>query len=295
MKMAIYLVDYENVYIEGLSGMEMLTEEDKLHIFYTHNRCGLTFGLYEQLIACKAEIKLNEVSVSPRNGDPVKNALDLQLMMYTGFLIGQKATDKLYIVSKDKDFLLGMDFFTHYISESGLELTLIPTIADAFRQPEPEAEPEEAASEPATTASPETDAEAQLQRLVQEYEGQYGSFVRTLREPNASFAQFCDQYAKPAASTSEPDTLTAMLMEEQASPLYSVQYHNTVRNLLGKNTDEETVCRVCDMIRTSEDLVSFNNALARYYKDGQQTKTIYHKFKPQFEALRHLSKARRKG
>ena len=48
--MAIYLVDYENVYIEGLTGMEQLTEEDTLHIFYTHNRCGLTFGLYEQLL-----------------------------------------------------------------------------------------------------------------------------------------------------------------------------------------------------------------------------------------------------
>lgn len=293
--MAIYLVDYENVYIEGLSGMEMLTEEDKLHIFYTHNRCGLTFGLYEQLIACKAEIKLNEVSVSPRNGDPVKNALDLQLMMYTGFLIGQKAADKLYIVSKDKDFLLGMDFFTHYITESGLELALIPTVADAFRQPEPETEPEEASSESAPTASPESDTEDQLQKLVQEYEGQYSSLIRALREPNPSFAQFCDQYAKPAVPVSKPDALASMLMEEPASPLYSVQYHNTVRNLLGKSTDEETVCRICDMISTSEDLVAFNNALARYYKDGQQTKTIYHKFKPQFEALRHLSKARRKG
>lgn len=300
MKMAIYLVDYENVYIEGLSGMEMLTEEDKLHIFYTHNRCGLTFGLYEQLIACKAEIKLNEVSVSPRNGDPVKNALDLQLMMYTGFLIGQKATDKLYIVSKDKDFLLGMDFFTHYITESGLELSLIPTIADAFREDEPEAETDEASFETAPAASPELEAESQLQKLVQEYEGQYGSFVRALREPHSSFAQFCDQYAKPTVSASETDMLTAMLMAGKSSdgtqsPLYSVQYHNTVRNLLGKNTDEETVCRVCDMISASEDLVAFNNALARFYKDGQQTKTIYHKFKPQFEALRHLSKARRKG
>ena len=78
--MAIYLVDYENVYIDGLQGIDQLTEEDTLHIFYTQNRCGLTFGLYEQLISCKAQVKLNEVSVSRKNGDPGKNALDIQLI-----------------------------------------------------------------------------------------------------------------------------------------------------------------------------------------------------------------------
>ncbi|MCR5717652.1 MAG: hypothetical protein K6F80_01280, partial [Oscillospiraceae bacterium] len=62
--MAIYLVDYENVYIEGLKGLEELGEEDALHIFYTQNRCGLTFHLYEQLTRCKAKIRLNEVPVS---------------------------------------------------------------------------------------------------------------------------------------------------------------------------------------------------------------------------------------
>ena len=33
--MAIYLVDYENVYIEGLQGIGQLTDADTLHIFYT--------------------------------------------------------------------------------------------------------------------------------------------------------------------------------------------------------------------------------------------------------------------
>jgi len=32
--MSVYLVDYENVYIDGLQGMEHLTNEDELHIFY---------------------------------------------------------------------------------------------------------------------------------------------------------------------------------------------------------------------------------------------------------------------
>ncbi len=284
--MAIFLVDYENVYIEGLTGMDKLTEEDTLHIFYTHNRCGLTFGLYEQLIACKAAVKLNEVAVSPRNGDPVKNALDLQLMLYTGYLMGTGSTQELYIVSKDKDFLLGLDFCTHYIADHPVRLELVPTVAAAFAEPEPEpqedaAEPEEAAQEPEL--------------------GGYDAFVRALQQSEMpSFAAICDQYAKPVLEERVPavtgDLFAGLMpegaLDEEKAPLFTVQYHNTVRNLLGKNTDEETVSRVCEMISVSDDLVAFNNALARFYKDGQRTKQIYHKFKPKFEDLRHLSKAR---
>ncbi len=281
--MAIYLVDYENVYIEGLSGIEKLTEEDTLHIFYTHNRCGLTFGLYEQLIACRAEVKLNEVAVSPRSGDPVKNALDLQLMLYTGYLMGSGSADRLYIVSKDKDFLLGADFCTHYLPECSVQVELVPNIAAVFAEPEPEPQPaaEEIPEEPAGTS-------------------RYDAFVSALqRSDTPSFAAICDQYAKPwgdEAAVGTSDLLASLVSagasEEKEAPLFTVQYHNTVRNLLGKHTDEETVSRVCEMISDSTDLVSFNNALARYYKDGQQTKQIYHKFKPKFEDLRHLSKAR---
>jgi hypothetical protein len=277
--MAIYLVDYENVYIDGLTGMEQLTEEDTLHIFYTHNSCGLTFGLYEQLIACKAAVKLNEVAVSPRNGDPVKNALDLQLMLYTGYLMASGAAQELYIISKDKDFLLGLDFCTQYLPENTVQLELASSIAAALAEPVPEETEEEPVQEQGHTG--------------------YEAFVRSLQEADMpSFAAICDQYAKPLpeekpAAMSVPllTGLTAQSVQEE-SPLFTVQYHNTVRNLLGRNTDEETVSRVCEMISASDDLVAFNNALARYYKDGQRTKQIYHKFKPKFEDLRHLSKAR---
>ena len=45
--MATYLIDYENVYIEGLTGLEYLTKRDEVVIFYTQNRCGLTFELHQ--------------------------------------------------------------------------------------------------------------------------------------------------------------------------------------------------------------------------------------------------------
>lgn len=283
--MAIYLVDYENVYIEGLTGIEQLTEEDTLHIFYTQNRCGLTFGLYRQLIACKAKVELDEVSVSVKNGDPVKNALDIQLMMFAGFLIGSKSTEALYIVSKDKDFLLGTDFYRNYIPDAEAVFQVIPSIAASMEQPETERE-----NPPA-----------------------YDAFLTSLQEqivqeaPAESFAMLCNRYAVPAAEEELPVPMempeevlaapmqTQEIVQELPSPIFTVQYSNTVRNLLGKNADEEAVSRVCEIIYTSDDLVSFNNALARYYRDGQRTKQVYHKFKPKFENLRHLSRVVRKG
>ena len=81
----------------------------------------------------------------------------------------------------------------------------------------------------------------------------------------------------------------------EEAPMFTVQYHNTVRNLLGKTADEETVSRVCEIISDADTLVDLNNGLARFYRDGERAKAVYHKCKPRFEDLRHLSRARNKG
>lgn len=297
-EMAIYMVDYENVYIEGLNGLDQLTEEDTLHIFYTQNRCGLTFALYEQLIRCRAKVELNEVAVSPRNGDPVKNALDLQLMMFAGYLIGTCRNTDLFIVSKDKDFALGTNFFEHFLSDAEVTLQIVPSIAASMIQPEPEAAP---AAETALLYP-----SADLDEIVDAYLRDTLYDAPQKEEQSSGFAMFCDRYAKdpdaqaPAfiAGAAEPygvQQAAAVPAVPETDPMIAVQYHNTVRNLLGKGTDEETITTVCDMISSSESLVAFNNALTRYYRDGKKAGAVYHKFKPKFENLRHLSRAARKG
>ena len=134
--MAVYLIDYENVYIDGLEGVEKLTEQDTVHIFYTQNRCGLTFGLYQQLISCKAGIHLNEVAMSLKNNDPVKNALDIQLMMFVGYVIGTKQSEQIYIISKDKDFRLGLEFYQNYIQDDSVKLQICPSVEASFHENE---------------------------------------------------------------------------------------------------------------------------------------------------------------
>lgn len=130
--MAIYLIDYENVYIEGLNGLEQLTAEDEIVIFYTQNRCGLTFELHRRLIACRATLRLMEVTALSTRKNTVKNALDLQLSMYIGYLIGSRPNEMLYIISKDTDFDLNIAFFSQYLQAGDMSLFLSATIENAL-------------------------------------------------------------------------------------------------------------------------------------------------------------------
>ena len=86
-------------------------------IFYTQNRCGLTFELHQRLISCDAKLRLMEVTALSTRKNTVKNALDLQLSMYIGYLIGSRPKERLYIISKDTDFDLNQQFYDRYLQE----------------------------------------------------------------------------------------------------------------------------------------------------------------------------------
>lgn len=97
--MATFLVDYENVHVEGFNGLSNCKESDEIKIFYTKSADTLTFGLHRRLSETKAKIEYHKVE----NG--TKNALDFQLASYLGYLIGKNSEVQYYIVSKDKGFM----------------------------------------------------------------------------------------------------------------------------------------------------------------------------------------------
>lgn len=100
--MSYYLVDFENVKSRGMEGVELLTEEDTVCIFYSNNADSMTFDLHRKLNETKAHIIYHKVAVG------TKNALDFQLATYLGYLIcdQQKSerTQEYYIVTKDNGF-----------------------------------------------------------------------------------------------------------------------------------------------------------------------------------------------
>lgn len=96
--MSVFLIDYENVRTSAFNGLEDLTENDRVIIFYTGNSDNLTFSLMQRLISSRAPIEYKKVACGG------KNSLDFQLCSYLGYLIGTSSNTHFCIISRDKGF-----------------------------------------------------------------------------------------------------------------------------------------------------------------------------------------------
>lgn len=96
--MAVYLVDFENVSSAGISGIQKLTKEDKVYIFYTVNASNMSFAAHLNLLSSPAEVVYYNVASGG------KNALDFQLASFLGYLICQGKDKKFCIISNDRGF-----------------------------------------------------------------------------------------------------------------------------------------------------------------------------------------------
>ncbi|MBQ3583689.1 MAG: hypothetical protein IJA27_03150 [Lachnospiraceae bacterium] len=103
--MTVYLVDFENVRSEGLKGVENLSEDDKVVIFYSVNADAITFDVHMLLSKSQAEIETFRIL---RGG---RNSLDFQLSTYLGYLVMENRYRDIVIVSKDKGFLCAVSFW----------------------------------------------------------------------------------------------------------------------------------------------------------------------------------------
>lgn len=103
--MSIYLIDYENT--KNLIGVNNLSAEDKVIIFYSKKANTLSFDSHKDIMNSKAHIEYKFVDVG------AQNALDFQLGSYLGYLIRQNEnTEVSYnIVSKDKGFAYVASFW----------------------------------------------------------------------------------------------------------------------------------------------------------------------------------------
>ncbi len=99
--MKIFLVDYENVGVNGLNGLSKLDANSKLVIFYSEHNDKLTFGLHKRLteIESIAIVEYNKADISTG-----KNALDFQLSCYVGICLKEYDNCDIFIVSKDKGY-----------------------------------------------------------------------------------------------------------------------------------------------------------------------------------------------
>jgi len=119
--MAIYLIDYENT--KNLLGINNLSSDDIIVIFYSQKANTLTFDLHQEILTSKAKIEYKCVEVGGQN------ALDFQLSSYLGYLIKQNenSESKIYIiVSNDKGFSFVKAFWN---KEKAIDIQIISNLA----------------------------------------------------------------------------------------------------------------------------------------------------------------------
>lgn len=124
--MNYYLVDYENVKTQGLNGVNKLSEEDTVCIFYSENADSLTFGLHRRLNESKANIIYQRIEVGH------KNALDFQLSSYLGYIIHENINNPCdyYIVTQDK----GYESLINYWKKRKINVNLVLNVAKQNEQ-----------------------------------------------------------------------------------------------------------------------------------------------------------------
>ncbi|MCI8669817.1 MAG: hypothetical protein HFI34_09920 [Lachnospiraceae bacterium] len=124
--MTVYLVDFENVRSEGLKGVEELTSEDKVVIFYSKNADAITFDVHTLLSKSSAEIETYRIL---RGGH---NSLDFQLSTYLGYLVMENSFKEIVIISRDKGFLCVTNFWEENRDKCNCDIKLCRSIGAAF-------------------------------------------------------------------------------------------------------------------------------------------------------------------
>ena len=126
MKM-IFLVDGDNNIGTGLKGVNMLSEQDTVLIFYQK---GLPLNKIQKLCeGSKASIQYIE---SVRGG---KNSIDFQIITELGVLVGRREADYAYVISQDKGYAASIDALRVRYANAFQEVGLRPSIESCLHLP----------------------------------------------------------------------------------------------------------------------------------------------------------------
>ena len=100
MRQTIYLVDFENVRTKGLSDLPDVDASSAIHIFYSANAAKIDIRVVGDILARTGKLSFIEIH-------PGSQSLDMHLVSYLGYLIGQEPDIKncsFVILSNDKDY-----------------------------------------------------------------------------------------------------------------------------------------------------------------------------------------------
>ena len=255
--MAYYLIDFENVKSRGMEGVELLTEEDTVCIFYSDNADSMTFDLHRKLNETKADIIYHKVAVG------TKNALDFQLATYLGYLVCEQQREGIhpnyFIVTKDNGFTSLMVYWKaqgvpvriirnllwgknpaaeqNLLTEEEQETETVVTAAeDVTEQPQP-AQPQPAQPEP-TQPEPVEETKEPMQPKPEEAdapeEPTQPEPVKETQEPVQPEPEKADAFEEPTQPESETVDASAQPVKKPSGKKSNARKKSTAK------TDDKT-------------------------------------------------------
>ena len=304
--MAYYLIDFENVKSRGMEGVELLTEEDTVCIFYSDNADSMTFDLHRKLNETKANIIYHKVAVG------TKNALDFQLATYLGYLICEQQREGIhpnyFIVTKDNGFTSLMVYWKaqgvpvriirnllwgknpvaeqNLLTEEENEAeTVVTTAEDVAEQPQPtQPEPVEETKE---SAQPEPEKADALEEPAQPEPETVDEPAQPVKKPSRkksntrkkSVAKTDDKTAEKKSAEKKPTEKKPA--EKKPAEKKSAEEPDELTLAVDiVLTDQTIVPQVVKFIRQYKTKQGINNALNKEFKDSKRTSEIYSAIKP---------------
>ena len=309
--MTYYLIDFENVKSRGMEGVELLTEEDTVCIFYSDNADSMTFDLHRKLNETKANIIYHKVAVG------TKNALDFQLATYLGYLICEQQREGIhpnyFIVTKDNGFTSLMVYWKaqgvpvriirnllwgknpvaeqNLLTEEENETeTAVTAAEDVTEQPQPtQPEPVEETKE---SAQPEPEKADALEEPTQPEPETVDEPAQPVKKPSRkksntrkkSVAKTDDKTAEKKAAEKKPtEKKPAEKKPAEKKPAEKKPAEEPDELTLAVEkvlTDQTIVPQVVKFIRQYKTKQGINNALNKEFKDSKRTSEIYSAIKP---------------
>lgn len=249
--MKAFLIDFENVKSKGLEGIENLTEDDKVIIFYSENSDTITFEMHKKVLACKADIEYFKVHVGG------KNALDFQLSTLLGFLVAKKEFSHIFIISNDKGFDFLHDFWSgNYVDDK---------ICIVFRN---------------KTIDAAKNYSATHKYILDDDE------LPQKNTPADSIDTAPKEIAKAASTTViDNDTTVVSNTDDNTHVLSTEKITATLRKYLKNTYLDYELFHIAEAVKNSTDKLTFHNSLAKVFKKRSQE--IFNAAKNIFEDIRN--------
>ncbi|MDD6147506.1 MAG: PIN domain-containing protein [Lachnospiraceae bacterium] len=289
--MAVYLIDYENVHYAGWEGIEHLTKEDEVILFYSENASTIPMDLHIKVATSGARLRYIHVE---KTG---KNYLDFQLSALSGYLVAESGQEEFVVVSKDTGFNAIVDFWNqqdfldkkiHFARREQIALTSSKkavakkagskkTVKQTTKKAEPKqtvqqttkkAEPKQTVKQ--TTKKAETKVTARKTDTKQAAKTKAEKTKVEKEEPKTNASKDNNTKQKLA------EKIKAEVKKPAVKKTLSAQEKSEIREAVsGLKLAPSDYTKIYRIFRESEDKQVYNTALVKGFKNQDKGNEIY--------------------